>query len=81
MIGKADPPANHPADGVSILPILENKADTRTKEWIYIWYRGRQVLVRNKDYSLVTKPNGTKAELTRYAGQFGGLKLKDGDLT
>ena len=43
-------PKKHPADGASIVPVLQNQADARKKDWIYIWYRG-QVMVRNKEYS------------------------------
>ena len=67
-------PKNHPTDGASIIPVLQNKADARTKDWIYIWYRGR-VMVRNKEYSLVAKTDGSGATLTRYKGPFDGKQL------
>jgi arylsulfatase A len=73
-------PAKHPGDGSSILPVLQNNGDFRSKEWIYIWYRGR-VMVRNKEYSLVAKTDGSGANLTRYKGPFDGEKLEEGKLT
>ena len=73
-------PKDHPNDGASIVPILKNKAETRTKDWIYIWYR-KQVMVRNKQYSLVANQDGTGAALTRYKGSFDGNQLKDDKLT
>ena len=73
-------PKNHPGDGASIVPVLQNKAKTRTKEWIYIWYRGR-VMVRNKEYSLVAKTDGSGARLTRYKGPFDGRQLENSALT
>ena len=73
-------PKDHPNDGASIVPILKNKAETRTKDWIYIWYR-KQVMVRNKQYSLVANQDGTGAALTRYKGSFNGKQLKDDKLT
>jgi arylsulfatase A len=73
-------PPKHPGDGSSILPVLQNNADARSKEWIYIWYRGR-VMVRNKEYSLVAKTDGSGAKLMKYKGPFDGEKLEDGKLT
>jgi arylsulfatase A len=76
----ADLPKNYPGDGSSIIPILRDNSRERKKENIYIWYRG-QVMVRNKQYSLVAKTDGTNASLTRYKGQFDGEQLKDSELT
>ena len=76
----ADLPAKHPGDGSSILPVLQNNGDVRSKEWIYIWYRGR-VMVRNKKYSLVAKADGSGAALTRYKGPFDGRQLENSALT
>ena len=73
-------PKNHPADGASIIPILQNKTEDRKKDWIYIWYR-EQVMVRNKQYSLLEKQDGSSAVLTRYKGSFDGRQLKDNKLT
>jgi len=73
-------PKNHPADGASIFPVLENKADTRKKDWVYIWYR-KQVMVRDKRYSLLANQDGSSAALTRYRGPFDGKQLKDNKLT
>ena len=73
-------PENHPADGASIVPVLQNKAESRTKNWIYIWYR-KQVLVRNKHYSLLANQDGSSATLTRYDGPFDGEQLKVKKLT
>ena len=73
-------PAKHPGDGSSILPVLQNNGDVRSKEWIYIWYRGR-VMVRNKEYSLVAKTDGSGAALTRYKGPFDGKQLENSALT
>ena len=72
----ADLPKNHPADGASIVPVLQNKRDVRKKDWIYIWYRN-QVMIRNKKYSLLAKQDGSGATLTRYKGQFNGKELND----
>ena len=69
-------PQNHPADGASIVPVLQNKRDIRKKDWIYIWYRN-QVMIRNKKYSLLAKQDGSGATLTRYKGQFNGKELTD----
>ena len=73
-------PKNHPGDGASIVPVLQNQADARRKDWVYIWYR-KQVMVRNKQYSFVANQDGSNAALTRYKGSFNGKKLKDSDLT
>ena len=73
-------PKKHPADGASIVPVLQNQADARKKDWIYIWYRG-QVMVRNKEYSLVAKADGSESMLTRYKGPFDGKQLEDSVLT
>ena len=73
-------PKNHPQDGASIVPVLQNKADARKKDWIYIWYRGR-VMVRDKKYSLVAKTDGSDAKLTRYKGPFDGTQLENSALT
>jgi arylsulfatase A len=76
----ADLPANYPGDGSSIIPVLQNNASARKKDWIYIWYRG-QVMVRNKQYSLLAKSGGSDASLTRYKGPFDGKKLEDSRLS
>jgi arylsulfatase A len=73
-------PANYPGDGSSIVPVLQNNASARKKDWIYIWYRG-QVIVRNKQYSLLAKTDGSNAQLTRYKGPFDGRKLADSELS
>ena len=73
-------PKNHPADGASIVPVLQNKAETRKKDMIYIWYRGR-VMVRDKKYSLVAKTDGSEANLTRYKGPFDGKQLENSALS
>ncbi len=73
-------PKNHPADGASIVPVLQNKAEARKKDWIYIWYRN-QVMVRSREYSLLANQDGTNAALTRYNGPFDGEQLKDNKLT
>jgi len=73
-------PKNHPQDGASIVPVLQNKADARKKDWIYIWYRGR-VMVRDKKYSLVARTDGSDAKLTRYKGPFDGEQLENSALT
>jgi arylsulfatase A len=72
----ADLPPNYAGDGSSIVPVLQNNASARKKDWIYIWYRG-QVMVRNNQYSLLAKTDGSDASLTRYKGPFDGEKLKD----
>ena len=76
----ADLPPNYPGDGSSIVPVLQNNAGARKKDWIYIWYRG-QVMVRNNQYSLLAKTDGSNASLTRYKGPFDGEKLKDHTLS
>ena len=76
----ADLPSSYPGDGVSILPILKDDAGSRKKDWIYIWYRG-QVMVRNKQYSLLAKSDGSNAMLTRYSGPFSGESLTDRELS
>ena len=73
-------PKKHPEDGTSIVPVLQNQAANRKKDWIYIWYRGR-VMVRDKKYSLVAKTDGSDARLTRYKGQFDGKELDNQKLT
>ena len=76
----ADLPVNYPGDGASIVPILQNNAGARKKDWIYIWYRG-QVMVRNRQYSLVAKVDGSNARLTRYKGPFDGQMIADDTLS
>ena len=76
----AELPKDYPGDGASIVPVLKGKATDRRKDWIYIWYRGK-VMVRNKEYSLVAKRDGSGAELTRYKGAFDGEKLVGSALT
>ncbi|MFT5528048.1 MAG: arylsulfatase A [Pirellulaceae bacterium] len=73
-------PANYPGDGSSIVPILKDNAGARQKDWIYIWYRG-QVMVRNKQYSLLAKTDGSDAKLIRYKGPFDGEELADSALS
>ena len=80
QVASAELPAKYPGDGSSILPLLQNNARSRKKEWIYIWYRGR-VMVRNKQYSLVARANGRNARFTRYKGPFDGEKLADAVLS
>ena len=79
-VSGADLPKDHPSDGASILPVLRNQANIRKKDWIYIWYRG-QIMVRNKQYSLLAKTDGGNATLTRFKGPFDGKKLMDSKLT
>ena len=69
-------PPNYPGDGSSILPVLLDNSSARQKDWIYIWYRG-QVIVRNRNYSLLAKTNGRDAALTRYKGAFDGERIAD----
>ncbi len=76
----AELPPDYPGDGSSIIPILQDNASARKKDWIYIWYRG-QVMVRNKQYSLLAKTDGRDARLTRYKGSFDGEKLADSELS
>jgi len=73
-VSGAKTPPKYPGDGASIVPILKNRAKARSKEWIYIWYRG-QVMVRNRQYSLVAKVDGSNAKWTRYQGQFDGQPI------
>ena len=76
-------PSNYPGDGSSIVPVLQDNASARKKDWIYIWYSRSghsdqgQVMVRNKQYSLLAKTDGSNARLTRYKGPFDGEKLED----
>ncbi len=76
----AELPANYPGDGSSIVPVLQDNASAREKDWIYIWYRG-QVMVRNKQYSLLAKTDGSDAKLIRYKGPFDGEELADSALS
>ncbi len=83
----ADLPSGYPGDGSSIVPVLQDNANARKKDWIYIWYsrsghsaRG-QVMVRNKQYSLLAKSDGSDARLTRYKGPFDGETLEDSTLS
>jgi len=76
----AELPANYPGDGSSIVPVLRDNASARRKDWIYIWYRG-QVMVRNRQYSLLAKTDGSDARLTRYKGPFDGETLADSGLS
>ena len=73
-------PADYPGDGSSLVPVLLDNASAREKSWIYIWYRG-QVMVRNKQYSLLAKTDGSKAKLTRYQGPFDGKTLENASLS
>lgn len=80
-VAGAELPENYPGDGSSIVPVLQdNDESARRKDWIYIWYRG-QVMVRNKQYSLLAKTDGSDARLTRYKGPFDGEKLEDSALS
>lgn len=79
-VAGAELPANYPGDGSSIVPVLKNNSSVRQKDWIYIWYRG-QVIVRNRQYSLLARTDGSDAALTRYKGQFDGEKLADSGLS
>ena len=72
-------PSGYPGDGVSLLPVLRHE-ETRKKEFVYIWYRG-QVIVRNRDYSLLARKDGSNARLTRYRGQFEGEQLRNAGLS
>ena len=80
-------PSNYPGDGSSIVPVLQDNASARKKDWIYIWYSRSghsdqgQVMVRNKQYSLLAKTDGSDARLTRYKGPFDGEKLEDSTLS
>ena len=73
-------PPNYPGDGSSIVPILQDNASARKKEWICIWYRG-QVMVRDKQYTLLAKTDCSDARLTRYARPFDGEEHKDSALS
>ena len=83
----ANLPSNYPGDGSSIVPVLQDNASVRKKDWIYIWYSRSghsdlgQVMVRNKQYSLLAEADGSDASLTRYKGPFNGEKLKDSILS
>jgi len=79
-VAGAQLPVNYSGDGSSIIPILKDQASARKKDWIYIWYRG-QVIVRNQQYSLLAKTDGSDAKLTRYKGPFDGKKLADTTLS
>ncbi len=80
-------PSNYPGDGSSIVPVLQDNASARKKDWIYIWYSRSghsdqgQIMVRNKQYSLLAKTDGSNARLTRYKGPFDGEKLEDSTLS
>ena len=80
-------PSNYPGDGSSIVPVLQDNASARKKDWIYIWYSRSghsdqgQVMVRNKQYSLLAKTDGSNARLTRYKGPFDGEKLEGSTLS
>ena len=73
-------PTNYPGDGSSIIPVLKDNASARQKDWIHIWYRG-QVIVRNREYSLLAKTDGSEAKLIRYDGPFDGAQLADNSLS
>lgn len=73
-------PEDYPGDGTSLASVMKEETGPRIKDWIYIWYRGN-VMVRNKQYSLVAKTDGSNAALTRYRGPFDGRKLADSELT
>ena len=83
----ANLPSNYPGDGSSIVPVLQGNSSVRKKDWIYIWYSrsghsGRgNVMVRNKQYSLLANNKGGDAALTRYNRPFSGKKLKDSALS
>ena len=79
-VTRAELPQNYPGDGSSIVPVLQGNASARKKDWLYNWYRG-QVMVRNKQYSLLAKTDGSDATLTRYKGPFDGEKLEDATLS
>ena len=79
-VAGAELPSNYPGDGSSIVPVLHDNAGARKKEWIYIWYRG-QVMVRNRQHSLLAKTDGSDATLTRYKGPFDGKKIADSALS
>ncbi len=73
-------PEDYPGDGISILPILQDKADARKKDWIYIWYRG-EVMVRNEQYEVRAQENLARPTFTRYEGPFNGKQVNESDLT
>ena len=83
----ANLPSDYPGDGSSIVPVLQDNASVRKKDWIYIWYSRSghsdlgQVMVLNKQYSLLAEADGSDASLTRYKGPFNGEKLKDSILS
>ena len=79
-VAKAKLPDGDPGDGVSLVPILKNKVGERKKDKVYIWYKG-QVIVRNKDYSLLAKANGSGAFLKKHSGPFNMKILKDNILS
>lgn len=77
----SDFPEEDPGDGVSLVPVLQNISETRKKESIYMWYRGRSVMVRNKTHSLVCQPDGSAAKFVRYAGPFDGTNVAPDSFT
>ncbi|MEP4077323.1 sulfatase-like hydrolase/transferase [Haloferula sp.] len=79
-VSGAELPEGDPGDGTSILPIIQNKAEARRKDHIYVWYRG-QIMVRNRKYSLVAKTDGSDSKFTRYDGPFDGEKITSRDQT
>ena len=79
-VAKTEIPIGYTNDGASLMPIFQDNARARKKEQIYIWYRN-QVIVRNQEYSLLAKQDGSEAVLTRYRGSFNGKKLEKGELT
>jgi arylsulfatase A len=79
-VSKANLPEGDPGDGVSLVPILNDKVGERKKEKIYIWYKGR-VMVRNKDYSLVAKANGSKPMFKKHSGPFEEESLEGSTLS
>lgn len=79
-VSGAELPEGYAGDGSSIVAILKNKAETRKKDHIYIWYRG-QIMVRNEKYSLVAKTDGSDPKFTRYAGPFDGEEIAMADLS
>ena len=79
-VAKTEIPTGYTNDGASLMPIFQDNASARKKDQIYIWYRN-QVMVRNQEYSLLAKQDGSEAVLTRYQGSFNGKKLEKGKLT
>ena len=79
-VAKTEIPIGYTNDGASLMPIFQDNASARKKDQIYIWYRN-QVMVRNQEYSLLAKQDGSEAVLTRYQGSFNGKKLEKGKLT